>query len=75
MKLYKLNAKAITLEHVELNKNYAVVISTNAGLWRYVIGDTIEFTSLSPFRIKVTGRINQFINAFGEELIIENANI
>ena len=67
------NPKTITLEGVELKKNYAVVISTNAGLWRYVIGDTVEFTSLSPFRIKVTGRINQFINAFGEELIIENA--
>ncbi|MBL4592267.1 MAG: GH3 auxin-responsive promoter family protein [Flavobacteriales bacterium] len=67
------NPKTITLEDVELNKNYALVISTNAGLWRYVIGDTVEFTSLNPFRIKVTGRINQFINAFGEELIIENA--
>jgi len=65
--------KTITLEGVELHKNYALVISTNAGLWRYVIGDTVMFTSLSPFRIKVTGRINQFINAFGEELIIDNA--
>jgi hypothetical protein len=65
--------KTVTLEDVELNKNYAVVISTNAGLWRYVIGDTVKFTSLNPFRIKVTGRINQFINAFGEELIIDNA--
>lgn len=64
--------KTITLEEVELHKNYALVISTNAGLWRYVIGDTLIFTSLSPFRIKVTGRINQFINAFGEELIIDN---
>jgi len=67
------NPKTITLQDVELNKNYAVVISTNAGLWRYVIGDTVEFTSLTPFRIKVTGRINHFINAFGEELIIDNA--
>jgi hypothetical protein len=67
------NPKTVTLEGVELNKNYAVVISTNAGLWRYVIGDTIMFTSISPFRIKVTGRISQFINAFGEELIIDNA--
>ena len=65
--------KTITLESVQLKKNYALVISTNAGLWRYVIGDTIEFTSLNPFRIKVTGRIKHFINAFGEELIIENA--
>jgi len=70
--LKKSNPKTIILEDVELNKNYALVISTNAGLWRYVIGDTVMFTSLSPFRIKVTGRINQFINAFGEELIIEN---
>ncbi|MDB4534323.1 GH3 auxin-responsive promoter family protein [Vicingaceae bacterium] len=65
--------KTVTLEDVELNKNYAVVITTNAGLWRYIIGDTVEFTSINPFRIKVTGRISQFINAFGEELIIENA--
>ncbi len=65
--------KTITLDNVELYKNYAVVISTNAGLWRYIIGDTIQFTSLTPFRFKVTGRIGQFINAFGEELIIENA--
>ncbi len=71
----KENPKTITLEDVEVNKNYALVISTNAGLWRYVIGDTVEFTSINPFRIKVTGRINQFINAFGEELIIENAEM
>ena len=64
--------KTITLEDVKLETNYAMVISTNAGLWRYIIGDTIKFTSLNPFRIKVTGRINHFINAFGEELIIEN---
>jgi hypothetical protein len=67
------NPKTMTLENVELGKNYAIVISTNAGLWRYVIGDTVVFTSLNPFRIKVTGRITQYINAFGEELIIENA--
>lgn len=64
----------ITLENVVLNKNYAVVITTNAGLWRYVIGDTVKFTNLCPFRIKVTGRISQFINAFGEELIVDNAD-
>jgi len=64
---------AIGLENVELKKNYAVVISTNAGLWRYRIGDTIKFTSLSPFRIQITGRTKHFINAFGEEVIIENA--
>ncbi len=67
------NPKTITLENVELNKSYVLVISTNAGLWRYVIGDTVKFTSLNPFRIKVTGRVKQFINAFGEELIVENA--
>lgn len=66
-------SKAISLSEVELQKNYAVVISTNAGLWRYIIGDTVKFTSLSPHRIKVSGRTKHFINAFGEELIIENA--
>ena len=65
--------RAITLEEVELHKNYAVIITTNSGLWRYNIGDTIRFTSREPFRIKVSGRIKHFINAFGEELIIENA--
>jgi hypothetical protein len=67
------NPSALTLDQVELNKNYALVISTNAGLWRYKIGDTIKFTSLSPYRIKITGRTKHFINAFGEELVIENA--
>lgn len=67
--------KTLTLEEVELGKNYALVISTNAGLWRYKIGDTIRFTSLEPFRIKVSGRTKHFINAFGEELIIENAEM
>ncbi len=65
--------KTLRLDEVELNKNYALLISTNAGLWRYKIGDTIRFTSLSPFRIKITGRTKHFINAFGEELVIENA--
>jgi hypothetical protein len=65
--------KAIPLEKVELGKNYALVISTNAGLWRYLIGDTIRFTTIAPYRIKVTGRTKHFINAFGEEVIIENA--
>ncbi|WP_034256639.1 GH3 auxin-responsive promoter family protein [Adhaeribacter aquaticus] len=65
--------KAIGLDEVELNKNYALVISTNAGLWRYKIGDTIKFTSLTPYRIKISGRTKHFINAFGEEVIIENA--
>ncbi len=65
--------KTLRLDEVELNKNYALLISTNAGLWRYKIGDTIRFTSLLPFRIKITGRTKHFINAFGEELVIENA--
>ena len=65
--------QTIGLKNVELDKLYAPVISTNGGLWRYLIGDTITFTSLTPFRIKVSGRLKLFINAFGEELIIENA--
>ncbi len=65
--------KTLTLEEVELDRNYALIISTNAGLWRYMIGDTIKFTSLYPFRIKVSGRTKHFINAFGEEVIVENA--
>ncbi len=66
--------QTIGLKDVELNKNYALVISTNCGLWRYLVGDTIQFTSLSPFRIKVTGRLKHFINAFGEEVIVDNSD-
>ncbi len=65
--------KIIRLSDVELHKNYAIIITTNAGLWRYKIGDTVRFTSLSPYRVKVSGRTKHHINAFGEELIIENA--
>ena len=65
--------KVIRLSDVELGKNYAVIITTNAGLWRYKIGDTVRFTSLNPYRIKVSGRTKHHINVFGEELIIENA--
>ncbi|MFC5194639.1 GH3 auxin-responsive promoter family protein [Bizionia hallyeonensis] len=65
--------KIIPLSQVEIDKNYAVIITTNAGLWRYKIGDTIRFTSINPYRIKVSGRTKHHINAFGEELIIENA--
>jgi len=65
--------KAIALDQVQIGQNYALVITTNAGLWRYKIGDTIKFTSLDPYRIKITGRTKHFINAFGEELMIENA--
>ncbi len=67
------NPPTLSLDEVVLHKNYAIVISTNAGLWRYMIGDTVQFTSLSPFRIKITGRTKHFINAFGEEIIIDNA--
>ena len=63
----------ISLADVKLNVNYAMVITTNSGLWRYKIGDTIKFTCLNPFRIKVTGRTKHFINVFGEELVVENA--
>jgi len=64
---------AIPLDQVKKGVNYAMVISTNAGLWRYQIGDTVTFTSTEPYRIKITGRTRNFINAFGEELIIDNA--
>jgi hypothetical protein len=67
------NPNTLTLDQVQLYKNYAIIISTNAGLWRYLIGDTVQFTSISPFRIKITGRTKHFINAFGEEVIIDNA--
>jgi len=66
------NSNAIPLQKVQLNINYAIVITTNGGLWRYLIGDTVKFTSLEPYRIRVTGRTKHFINVFGEELIIEN---
>lgn len=66
--------KTIGLADVELDKNYALVISTNGGLWRYLVGDTIAFTSLYPFKIKVTGRLKHFINAFGEEIIVDNTD-
>ncbi|HTN20323.1 MAG TPA: GH3 auxin-responsive promoter family protein [Pelobium sp.] len=65
--------ETVSLSEVELGKNYAMVISTNAGLWRYMIGDTVAFTSKSPYRLKITGRTKHFINAFGEEVIIDNA--
>ena len=65
--------KAISIGEVKTGVNYAMVISTNGGLWRYIIGDTVMFTSLYPHKIKITGRTRHFINAFGEELIIDNA--
>ncbi len=65
--------ETLTLDQVKIGENYAIIITTNAGLWRYKIGDTVTFTSLNPFRIRITGRTMHFINAFGEELIIDNA--
>ncbi len=65
---------AINLSEVELNRDYALIITTNGGLWRYVIGDVIKFTSLFPFRIKITGRTESYVNAFGEELMVHNTD-
>ncbi len=64
--------KTITIQDVKTDINYVIVISTNAGLWRYIIGDVVQFTSTNPYRIIITGRTTHFINAFGEELIIDN---
>lgn len=73
MKNYKgESSETIPLSEVEKNVDYALVITTNSGLWRYLIGDTIRFTSLQPYRIKITGRTKHYINVFGEELNIEN---
>ena len=70
----KPNTKTVGLQQVELNKNYALVISTNGGLWRYLVGDTVKFTSLNPYRIKITGRVKHYMNAFGEEIMVDNAD-
>ncbi len=70
----KTNAQTLCLNEVSLDKNYALVISTNGGLWRYLVGDTMKFTSLKPYRIKVTGRVRHYINAFGEEVIVDNSD-
>jgi len=67
------DSKTVLLDEVQIDKNYALVITTSGGLWRYIIGDTVKFTSKYPFKIKITGRTKQFINAFGEELIVDNA--
>ncbi|MCA6449176.1 MAG: GH3 auxin-responsive promoter family protein [Chitinophagaceae bacterium] len=66
--------RTIGLREVEIGKNYALIISTNGGLWRYLVGDTVQFTSTFPFRIKVSGRLKQYINAFGEEVIADNTD-
>lgn len=69
----KEHPRTLTLEEVETGQNYALIISTNGGLWRYMIGDTIEFSSVKPYLFHITGRTKSFINAFGEEIIIDNA--
>lgn len=66
--------KTIGLQDVEIGKNYALVISTNGGLWRYLVGDTVAFTSTNPYKINITGRIKHFMNAFGEEVIVDNTD-
>ena len=66
--------KAIGIEEVETGRNYALILSTNAGLWRYMIGDTIVFTSLRPYRFRISGRTKHYINTFGEELMVDNAD-
>jgi hypothetical protein len=71
--LGEVHPKSVSLSEVDKETNYAMVISTNAGLWRYMIGDTVRFTSLDPYRIKITGRTKNFINAVGEEMIVDNA--
>ncbi len=70
----KPNPQTVGLSDVELDKNYGLVISTNGGLWRYLIGDTIQFTSLDPYRIRVSGRLKHYMNAFGEEVIVDNTD-
>lgn len=70
----KPNPQTIGLQDVELGRNYALVISTNGGLWRYLVGDTIRFTTLRPYRVKVSGRVKHYINAFGEEVIVDNTD-
>jgi hypothetical protein len=71
----KENPQTLQLQDVEMGKNYALIISTNGGLWRYLVGDTIQFVSLAPYRVRVSGRTKSFINAFGEELIVENSDM
>jgi GH3 auxin-responsive promoter len=70
----KPNPRTVSLKDVEVGQNYALIISTNGGLWRYLVGDTVKFTSVLPYRIQVSGRTKHYINAFGEELMVENAD-
>jgi len=66
--------QTVGLKEVQLNKNYALVISTTGGLWRYLVGDTVQFTSLNPYQLKVSGRLKHYINTFGEEVIVDNSD-
>lgn len=70
----KKDPQTISLQDVEIGKNYALIISTNGGLWRYLVGDTVQFTSLQPYRVKVSGRLKHYMNAFGEEVIVDNSD-
>jgi hypothetical protein len=70
----KKHPETVGLDKVELGKQYALIISTNGGLWRYIVGDTIQFTQLNPYRIRVSGRLKHYINAFGEEVIVDNSD-
>ncbi len=70
----KANPQTVGLDKVVTGKHYALIISTTGGLWRYLVGDTIQFTSLNPYKIKVSGRLKHYINAFGEEVIVDNSD-
>jgi hypothetical protein len=70
----KTNPKTLGLGSVQLHRNYAIIISTTGGLWRYLVGDTVRFTSLNPYRIVVSGRLKHYMNAFGEEVIVDNSD-
>lgn len=70
----KENAKTVGLNEVQIGKNYAIVISTTGGLWRYLVGDTVKFTSVNPYRVLVSGRLKHYMNAFGEEVIVDNSD-
>lgn len=70
----KESPRTLQLNEVEMGKNYAIVITTNGGLWRYLVGDTIQFVTLNPYRVKVSGRLKHFMNAFGEEVIVDNSD-
>ncbi len=70
----KENPSTVGLKGVEAGKNYALVMSTTGGLWRYLIGDTVQFTSINPYKIKITGRLKHYMNAFGEEVIVDNSD-